>query len=137
MINVIGLGYIGLPTALMLAKNGVNVVGTDSNPNLVDSLLNGKITFEEEGIEDLFKQAISNGIQFTTEYQKTDTYIIAVPTPYINASKKLDPKYIISAVNSVLDICQKGAILIIESTIPPVLIPRALRPEYLTAHYQL
>lgn len=129
MINVIGLGYIGLPTALMLAKNGVNVVGTDSNPNLVDSLLNGKITFEEEGIEDLFKQAISNGIQFTTEYQKTDTYIIAVPTPYINASKKLDPKYIISAVNSVLDICQKGAILIIESTIPPGSIDRYIRPE--------
>jgi UDP-N-acetyl-D-mannosaminuronic acid dehydrogenase len=129
MINVIGLGYIGLPTALMLAKNGVNVVGTDSNPNLVDSLLNGKITFEEEGIEDLFKQAISNGIQFTTEYQKTDTYIIAVPTPYINASKKLDPKYIISAVNSVLDICQKGAILIIESTIPPGSIDRYVRTE--------
>lgn len=129
MINVIGLGYIGLPTALMLAKSGVNVVGTDLNPQLIDSLLKGKVTFEEEGLEELFKKAILNGIKFTTEYQKTDTYIIAVPTPYINSSKKLDPKHVISAVNTVLDICEEGAILIIESTIPPGSIDKYVRPE--------
>jgi len=129
MINVIGLGYIGLPTALMFAKSGVEVVGTDLNEKLIDSLSKGKLTFEEEGLEELFKDAIEKGIKFTMEYQKTDTYIIAVPTPYINSSKKLDPKYVISAVNTVLDVCEKGAVLIIESTISPGSIDKYVRPE--------
>lgn len=129
MINIIGLGYIGLPTALMFAKSGVKVVGTDYNKNLVDSLSEGKLTFEEKGLEELFKEALSSGIEFTTEYQKTLTYILAVPTPYIKESKKLDPKYVISAVNNVLDVCEKGAVLIIESTISPGTIDKYIRSE--------
>jgi UDP-N-acetyl-D-mannosaminuronic acid dehydrogenase len=129
MINVIGLGYIGLPTALMFAKSGIEVVGTDYNKNLIDILTQGKLTFEEEGLEVLFGEAISNGVKFTTEYQKTNTYIIAVPTPYISTSKKLDPQYVISALNTVLDVCEKGAIIIIESTISPGSIDRYIRPE--------
>lgn len=129
MINVIGQGYIGLPTALMFAKSGVKVVGTDYNDKLIGSLRRGELTFEEEGLEILFQEAISNGIEFSTEYQKTDVYIISVPTPYIKESKKLDPKYVISAVNSVLDISEKGAILIIESTISPGSIDKYVRPE--------
>lgn len=129
MINVIGLGYIGLPTALMFSKSGIEVSGTDYNLNLVESLTNGRLTFEEEGLEELFNKAVENGIKFTTEYQKVDTYIIAVPTPYIQASKKLDPKYVISAVNEVLDVCNKGAILVIESTISPGSIDKYVRPE--------
>lgn len=128
-INVIGLGYIGLPTALVFAKNNIKVIGTDFNDNLVNSLMEGKLTFEEDGLENLFKEAISNGIEFTTEYQKTHTYIIAVPTPYIKESKKLDPKYVISAVNSVLDVCEKGAVLIVESTISPGSIDKYIRSE--------
>src|SRR5690554_1681251 len=100
MINVIGQGYIGLPTALMFAKSGVKVVGTDYNEKLIHSLQNGKLTFEEEGLDELFKEAVRNGIEFSTEYQKTDTYIISVPTPYIKNSKKLDPSYVISAAHS-------------------------------------
>lgn len=129
ILNVIGLGYIGLPTALMFAKSGVKVVGTDLNEKLVESLSNGKLTFEEEGLEELFNAAIESGIKFTTEYQNTDTYIVAVPTPYINSSKKLDPKYVIAAVNRVLDVCEKGAVIIIESTISPGSIDRYVRPE--------
>ena len=128
-VNVIGLGYIGLPTALMFAKSGVKVVGTDLNEKLVESLSKGKLTFEEEGLEELFNAAIESGIKFTTEYQKTDTYIVAVPTPYINSSKKLDTKYVISAVNRVLDVCEKGAVIIIESTISPGSIDKYVRPE--------
>ena len=128
-INVIGLGYIGLPTALMFAKSGVEVIGTDLNTKLVESLSKGKLTFEEEGLEELFNAAVERGIKFTTEYQKTDTYIVAVPTPYINSSKKLDPKYVIAAVNRVLDVCEKGAVIIIESTISPGSIDKYVRPE--------
>ena len=59
MINVIGLGYIGLPTALMFAKSGIEVIGTDLNDKLVDSLSKGKLTFEETGLEDLFSAAVN------------------------------------------------------------------------------
>lgn len=137
MINVIGLGYIGLPTALMLAESGVEVIGTDLNTKLVESLSKGKLTFEEEGLEELFNDAIEKGIKFTTEYQKTDTYIIAVPTPYISSSKKLDPKYVISALNTVLDVCEKGAVLIIESTISPGSIDKYVRPEIARRGFEL
>jgi UDP-N-acetyl-D-mannosaminuronic acid dehydrogenase len=129
MINIIGLGYIGLPTALMFAKSGIKVVGTDYNENLVSSLNEGRLTFEEKGLEELFQEAMSNGIEFSTEYKKTHTYILAVPTPYIKESKKLDPKYVISAVNSVLDVCEKGAVVIVESTISPGTIDKYIRPE--------
>ena len=129
MINVVGLGYIGLPTALMFAKSDVKVVGTDYNEKLVTSLNNGELTFKEDGLDLLFEEALAKGIKFTTEYQKTDTYIVSVPTPYIKESKKLDPKYVIAAVNSVLDICEKGAVLIIESTISPGSIDKYIRPE--------
>jgi UDP-N-acetyl-D-mannosaminuronic acid dehydrogenase len=129
VINIIGLGYIGLPTALMFAKSGLEVVGTDYNHDLVNSLSEGRLTFEEEGLEDLFQCAINNGIKFSTEYKKTHTYILAVPTPYIKKNKKLDPKYVISAVNSVLDVCEKGAYIIIESTISPGTVDRYIRPE--------
>lgn len=129
MINIIGQGYIGLPTALMFAKSGIKVVGTDCNEKLINSLRRGELTFEEEGLDQLFKEALLNGIEFSTEYQKTDVYIISVPTPYIKESKKLDPKYVVSAVNSVLDICENGAILVIESTISPGTIDKYVRSE--------
>ena len=90
MVNVIGLGYIGLPTALMLASHGVEVVGTDYNEKLVDTLKAGHTTFKEEGLEELFCSALKEGIQFTTAYQITDTYIVSVPTPYDKFSKKVD-----------------------------------------------
>ena len=129
MINVIGQGFIGLPTALMFAKSGVKVVGTDINEELITSLQNGELTFEEKGLNELFQEALANGIEFSTEYQKTDTYIIAVRTPYMNDTKKLDPRYIISAINTILDICEKGSILIIESTVSPGTIDKYIRPE--------
>jgi UDP-N-acetyl-D-mannosaminuronic acid dehydrogenase len=128
MINIIGLGYIGLPTALMFAKAGKKVVGTDININTVNSLRDGKLTFEEQGLDELFNNSRSNGIEFTTGYQKTNIYIIAVPTPYIKETKKLDSQYVVSAVNSVMDVCEKETIIVIESTISPGTIDKYIRP---------
>ncbi len=128
MVNVIGLGYIGLPTALMLAAHGVEVVGTDYNEKLVATLNAGKTTFKEEGLEELFKKAIAKGIKFTTEYQATNIYIVSVPTPYDKFTKKVDACYVISAVESVLANCSKGAIIVIESTISPGTIDKFIRP---------
>lgn len=128
MINVIGLGYIGLPTALMLASHGVEVVGSDYNQELVDTLNAGKTTFKENGLDELFSQAVEAGIKFTTEYQKTDVYIVSVPTPYDKFSKKVDACYVIAAVKDVLKVCPKGAIIVIESTVSPGTIDKFVRP---------
>src|SRR5574344_1674067 len=102
MINVIGLGYIGLPTALMMASHGVEVIGTDYNKKLVETLNEGRTTFKEKGLDELFNSALKAGIKFTTEYQKTDIYIISVPTPYDKFSKKVDAKYVVGAVKDVM-----------------------------------
>lgn len=129
MVNVIGLGYIGLPTALMLASHGVEVVGTDYNHDLVDTLNAGRTTFQEDGLDDLFRQALDAGIRFTTEYIATDTYIVSVPTPYDKFSKRVDACYVVAAVREVLKVCPKGATVVIESTVSPGTIDRTIRPE--------
>ena len=128
MINVIGLGYIGLPTALMMASHGVEVVGTDYNKKLVDTLNAGKTTFKEKGLDELFDEAVKCGIKFTAEYQVTDTYIVSVPTPYDKFSKKVDACYVVAAVGNVLDVCPKGATIVIESTVSPGTIDKYVRP---------
>ncbi|MGN0451585.1 MAG: nucleotide sugar dehydrogenase [Acutalibacteraceae bacterium] len=128
MINVIGLGYIGLPTALMMASHGLEIVGTDYNSDLVATLNAGKTTFKEDGLDELFEQALNAGIKFTTEYQVTDTYIVSVPTPYDKFSKKIDACYVISAVKEVMKVCPKGATVVIESTVSPGTIDKFVRP---------
>lgn len=128
MVNVIGLGYIGLPTALMMASHGVEVVGTDYNQELVATLNAGKTTFKEKGLDELFADALKGGIQFTTEYQVTDTYIVSVPTPYDKFSKKVDACYVTAAVKNVMEVCPKGATVVIESTVSPGTIDKYVRP---------
>lgn len=128
MINVIGLGYIGLPTALMMSTHGIEVIGTDYNKELVATLNAGRTTFKEDGLDDLFQDAIKAGIRFTTEYQVTDTYIVSVPTPYDKFSKKVNPCYVISAVKDVLKVAPNNATLVIESTISPGTVEKSIRP---------
>lgn len=127
-INVIGLGYIGLPTALMFASSGHEVIGTDYKKELVDTLNEGKVTFKEEGLSELFKSARKGGIVFTNRYEQAEMYIVAVPTPYIKTNKRIDPKFVVSAVEDVLNVCPKGAILVVESTISPGTIDKFVRP---------
>lgn len=128
MINVIGLGYIGLPTALMMASHGVEVVGTDYNKELVNTLNAGHTTFKEDGLDELFNQAVNAGIKFTTEYQHTDTYIVSVPTPYDKFSKKVDACYVVAAVKDVLKVAPKGATIVVESTVSPGTMEKFVRP---------
>ena len=128
MVNVIGLGYIGLPTALMLASHGVEVIGTDYNENLVKTLCDGKITFHEDGLEKIFTLALRSGIRFTSEYQVANIYIVAVPTPYDSMSKKVDAEYVKEAVESILSVCLDQTVIIIESTLSPGTIDKQIRP---------
>jgi UDP-N-acetyl-D-mannosaminuronic acid dehydrogenase len=127
LVNVIGLGYIGLPTALILAKNGVKVVGTDIDSGLINTLNKRKIVFEEAGLEDLYVSAVENGIEFTCDYRMSDIYIIAVPTPYLKESKKLNASYVVKAVERVLDVSKTGSIIVIESTMTPGSIDKYVR----------
>ncbi|MBR3342021.1 MAG: nucleotide sugar dehydrogenase [Clostridiales bacterium] len=129
MINVIGLGYIGLPTALMMSTHGVEIIGTDYNKELVATLNAGHTTFKEAGLDELFQDALKSGIRFTTEYQVTDTYIVSVPTPYDKFSKKVDACYVIAAVKDVLKVAPKGATIVIESTVSPGTIEKFVKPE--------
>lgn len=128
MVNVIGLGYIGLPTALMMASHGVEVIGTDYNKELVATLNAGKTTFKEKGLDELFQNALASGIKFTTEYQVTDTYIVSVPTPYDKFSKKVDACYVVEAAKDVMRVCPKGATVVVESTVSPGTIDKYVRP---------
>lgn len=126
-VSVVGLGYIGLPTALMLASHGVDVIGVDYNTELVHTLQNGHVTFDERGLETLY-QAARGHIVFQTEHVPSEMYIVAVPTPYDAFSKKVDAKYVANAVKDVMRVCPKGAIICIESTVSPGTIDRYVRP---------
>ena len=127
---VIGLGYIGLPTALSLAVNGVQGVGVDINPEVVAKLNSGKLTFEEKGLSELFKRACDSGVEFVTEYPVADVYICAVPTPYDKNSKKVDPSYVIDSINRIISVAPRGSIIVIESTISPGTVDRSIRPIF-------
>lgn len=126
-VNVIGIGYIGLPTALMLAAHGTQVIGTDLSQERVDALNAGTLPFEEKGLPELFEQARAR-VSFSTEYAATDMYIITVQTPYDKVSKRIDARYIQSAVSSVLAVCDDDAVICVESTISPGTIDDAVRP---------
>ena len=127
-VNVIGLGYIGLPTALMLASHGVEVVGTDYNKTLLETLKGGRTTFEEKGLDELFHQALRAGIRFSDEYETCGFYIVAVPTPYDPVTKQIDATYVVSAVKTVLEHCEEDAIVVVESTVSPGTMDRFVCP---------
>lgn len=128
IVNVVGLGYIGLPTALIMADSGVQVVGTDRDADRVKNLQNHKLVLEEEGIEDLFINATKKGIKFTTDYVEADAYIIAVPTPFDKVSKKVVADYLVVAVEAVVKVCQSDSVIVIESTVSPGTIDKFVRP---------
>ncbi|MDR1559786.1 MAG: nucleotide sugar dehydrogenase [Clostridiales bacterium] len=127
-ICVTGLGRIGLPTALTLASRGLPVVGSDSNPSIIEALQKGVVTFEEKGMDALLKAAIREGIKFGAKPAATDFYIVAVPTPYDKGTKKIDPSYVVNAVRDILRVCLPNPIIVIESTVSPGTIDRYLRP---------
>lgn len=128
-VCVVGLGYIGLPTALSLAGAGVDVIGVDYNKELLATLRAGKVSFEEDGLEELFASALKNGIEFSDTYPKSEYYVIAVPTPYEKDNKKVDATFVANAVDSVLEVCDDNSVIVIESTISPGTIDKFIRPR--------
>jgi UDP-N-acetyl-D-mannosaminuronic acid dehydrogenase len=127
-ICVLGLGYIGLPTASTFATSGLKVIGVDVNQKVVNGLKHGEIHIFEPGIRTLVQAAIqSENLVIADQPQQADAFIIAVPTPFYD-EKKADLSYVISAAESIVPHLQKGNIVILESTSPPrttidILIP--------------
>ncbi len=128
-ICVIGIGYVGLPTAAMFASKGHRVVGFDLNKEAVDALNKGKIIIEEPGLEDLVKKTVESGmLSGSTECpEDCDVYIIAVPTP-INEDKTADMRYVRSATESVVPCLRPGNTVILESTSPPRTVEDLMLP---------
>jgi nucleotide sugar dehydrogenase len=117
-VCVVGLGYIGLPTAALLANNGYNVHGVDVVQSTVDTINQGKIHIIEPGLEDFVKKAVDNGkLKAGTRPTKSDVFIIAVPTPFREGFvPNLD--YVISACKSIAPFIRNGDIVVLESTSP-------------------
>ena len=119
-ICVLGQGYIGLPTALLFANNGHEVVGIDINKRVVDTLKAGKMPFEEKGFQELLNGAIKKKA-FRAEFliEEADVFLVAVPTPFDSEMRMADLKYVVSACEMIVPRLRKGNLVIIESTIPP------------------
>lgn len=118
-ISVIGLGYIGLPTAAVIASNGIRVIGVDVNQHAVDTINQGKIHIVEPGLEELVKQAVADGhLSAYSAPQKADAFLIAVPTPFKGDQHEPDLKYIESASRALAPILEKGNLVVLESTSP-------------------
>ncbi|WP_063799709.1 non-hydrolyzing UDP-N-acetylglucosamine 2-epimerase [Bradyrhizobium jicamae] len=117
-VCVAGLGYMGLPTALLFANAGITVAGFDLNAKKVDEINGGHCPFEERGIPELLTTALKTGrFKAQTAPAAADVFVVAVPTPHKN--KKCDLSFVLSAVNSLLPVMKNGNLLIIESTIKP------------------
>ncbi len=115
---VIGLGYIGLPTASMFAMHGKHVIGVDINSKVVEVLNSGDVHIEEVGLRALVRSAIKSGnLVIQKSPEPSDAFIIAVPTPF-NPDKKADMRAVISASESIVPHLQPGNLVILESTSP-------------------
>lgn len=117
-ICVIGLGYVGLPTAAVFASRGVKVIGVDTNPKAIDLINQGKIHIVEPDLDIMVSAAVSTGkLKATTAPEPADAYIIAVPTPF-KEDHKPDLSYVEAATRSIAPVLKKGAVVVIESTSP-------------------
>ncbi|MBO7229814.1 MAG: UDP-N-acetyl-D-mannosamine dehydrogenase [Bacteroidaceae bacterium] len=113
-----GLGYIGLPTAIIVAKHGVEVVGVDVNQSVVDKTNSGNLHVVEDGLEDLLREVIASGnFKAYTRPQEADAYFIVVPTPF-KGEHEPDISFVEAATRMVLPLLKAGDLYVIESTSP-------------------
>lgn len=115
----VGLGYIGLPTAVVMANHGVRVHGVDVNASAVERIQRGEVTIVEPGLEEQLKKAVETGqLTATTEMQQGNAFVIAVPTPF-KENYEGDLSYILSAAESIAPQLRGDEVVILESTSPP------------------
>ena len=128
-ICVLGLGYIGLPTASTFATRGLNVVGVDINPHVIETLRKGEIHIHEPGLRSVVESALSSG-KLTVSFhpEEADAFLIAVPTPFQHDNhgeyegrtyRLADMRAVIAATEAILPYLRSGNLVILESTSPP------------------
>lgn len=117
-ISMVGLGYIGLPTAALFASRKVKVIGVDVNQEAVNTINEGKIHIVEPGLEAIVRVAVQDGyLKATTKPEKAEAFLVAVPTPFKDGNKP-DLKYIEAAAKSIAPVLEKGNLVVLESTSP-------------------
>ncbi|OYR60108.1 UDP-glucose 6-dehydrogenase [Halorubrum ezzemoulense] len=128
-ICVHGLGYIGLPTAAMFANYEHDVVGYDTDPEVVEQLADGEIHFDEPGLRAFVTQAIESGnLTVSDEVVPAEYHVIAVPTPFDEEKKEADLAYVESAGEAIVSQLRTGDTVILESTVPPGTTVDVLEP---------
>ena len=145
-VSIVGLGYIGLPTAAMFASHGKIVKGVDVNKNAVDAINRGEVHIVEPGLEDLVRDSVGKGqLSAAAEPTASDAYIIAVPTPFVEgensgALPEPDTSFIEAACQSVAPVLRSKTLIILESTSPVGTTEKvrdwlaALRPDLIFAN---
>jgi len=128
-VCILGLGYIGLPTASMFATHGVQVLGVDTNLEIIETLRSGRIHIHEPGLGEAVANAVESGnLRVSVEPEAADAFIIAVPTPFYEddfgeynglSYKKADMRAVTSAARAVVPHLRKGNLVVLESTSPP------------------
>ena len=117
-LSVIGLGYVGLPTAAIFAGHGLDVVGVDTNAAVVDKINRGEVHFVEPGLDKFVRDAVAAGkLRAALEPEAADAFIIAVPTPFTDDHKP-DLGHLMAAAESLKGVLKKGNLIIVESTVP-------------------
>jgi UDP-N-acetyl-D-mannosaminuronic acid dehydrogenase len=131
-VVVMGIGYVGLPLAIMLARKGYTVVGVDTNKEIVNSLNEGKptsLSINEPKLQDILHgKKVKENLTASEKVCAADIFIVSVPTPLHKRKKEADLSYVVSAVKSILPCLKKGNLIIIESTIPPLTTREIIKP---------
>mgnify|MGYP001941128110 CR=1 FL=1 len=118
-VAFVGLGYIGLPTAVVMANHGLDVTGVDVMPEKVEAINRGELTIVEPGLDSELKSALKSGrFRASTEMPRADVFILAVPTPFAE-NHEVDMRYINSAADSIAPVLNGGELIVLESTSPP------------------
>ncbi|WP_448547375.1 non-hydrolyzing UDP-N-acetylglucosamine 2-epimerase [Thalassotalea fusca] len=117
-VAVVGMGYMGLPIASLIAQAGYNVTGVDLSKDKVDAINRAECPFDEVGMPELIKKVVSQGfLKASTDIPSSDTYLVAVPTPH--KDNRCDRSYVFSAVDAIAKVAKDGQTVIVESTISP------------------
>lgn len=125
IISVVGLGYMGLPTALLLAKSGIKVFGFDIDKEKIKQLNNKILPFQENGLQELFNEATT--FSAVEQLSVSDVFIITVPTP-LSKDKTCDLRFVLSAVKTISHVLKDNDLVILESTVPPKTTEDIVKP---------
>nr|MDA8219205.1 NAD(P)-binding domain-containing protein [Dehalococcoidales bacterium] len=128
-IVVIGTGYVGLPTALLLASAGHEVVGVDIDENIVRAINEGVMLIREEELQAIMdRPSVRANLRAQSEPCAADVFVIAVPTPLDHRKKVADLHHVVHATRSILPHLRKGSLVVLESTVPPLTCREVMTP---------